>query len=187
MSIAGAGRVVAGWTTLELLVTASIVALLASLAIPQFREIAADARRSDRLYAMVRSLHSARSAAILRAQPVVVCRSPDGQQCLGPASPGQSWSEGWIVFANADRRMPPRVDPGDEILYRDPARHPRLRITANRAALVYWPISLGGTTASIVFCDERGSRAARAVIVSHTGRVRISNRGASGARLECSA
>jgi hypothetical protein len=64
-----------------------------------------------------------------------------------------------------------------------PDKHIDLR--ANRNAVIYWPVALAGTTASFVFCDERGARAARAIIVSQTGRPRVSARDAAGKPLRC--
>lgn len=170
-----------GWTAIELLTVCAVIAVLATLAAPGFRELMLDARRTDRMNAMLRALHGARSAAILRAEPVVICKSSDGRRCTPEAA---SWSEGWIVFANRDRDSPPQVDANEPVLSVEP-RTERLRVSANRHALVYWPVSLAGTTASIVFCDERGPRAARAIIVSYTGRPRISGRDASGRALGC--
>jgi len=40
-------------------------------------------------------------------------------------------------------------------------------------------------TASFTFCDERGPRAARAVIISQTGRPRVAASDASGDPLTC--
>jgi len=172
-----------GWTSIELLTACALVATLATLAVPQFKEAAANARHYDRVHAMLRSLHLARSTAVMRAQPVVVCASRDGKRCSGEESWG--WSSGWIVFVNQDRGLPAQVDEDDEILARENPAHAQLRVSANRPALVYWPFARGGTTASIVFCDSRGPRTARAIIISHTGRPRVSARDASGRALRC--
>jgi type IV fimbrial biogenesis protein FimT len=171
-----------GWTLMEVLIACAVVATLASLAVPQFREAAANARHYHSVHAMLRSLHLARSTAVMRAQPVVVCASRDGERCSGEES--WSWSSGWIVFVNGDRALPAQVDDGETILVRE-RPDARLRVSANRAALTYWPYARGGTTASIVFCDERGSRSARVIIISHTGRPRVSGRDASGRALRC--
>jgi hypothetical protein len=42
-----------------------------------------------------------------------------------------------------------------------------------------------GVTATFTFCDDRGSPAARAVIISQTGRPRVSNRSAANTPLTC--
>ena len=170
-----------GFTLLDAVVVCALLGILAALTAPAFREMGMNARRTTQVNAMLRALHLARSSAIRRAVPVVVCKSVDGRQCAPAAA---SWSAGYIVFANDDRDSPPQVDDAEEILLAQP-RIERLRVTANRNALVYWPVTMAGTTASIVFCDERGAAAARAVIVSHTGRPRVTDKDASGRALLC--
>lgn len=170
-----------GITLLETLVACMVIAILSALAVPAFHEFRLNARRTTHVNAMLRALHQARSNAILRAVPVSVCKSSTGWQCTPEAA---SWSAGYITFANTDRDSPPQVDRGEQTLHVEP-RVEQLSITANRNALTYWPVSIAGTTASIVFCDERGTAAARAIIVSYTGRPRISQRDASGRPLRC--
>src|SRR5687768_8510582 len=82
-----------GWTLIELVAVCTVIATLATLSIPSFREIALNARRTEQVNALLHGLHAARNAAIQRNAPVVLCKSADGQQCA-PALP--AWSEGWI-------------------------------------------------------------------------------------------
>ncbi len=175
-------RGVRGFTLLELMLTCAIVAVLAGVATPSFRDYLANARRTSQVNALVHALHASRSAAIRRGQPVVLCKSVDGRHC---AATGE-WSEGWIAFANLDRDSPAVVDPGEPVLLHQPAVQ-RLHIRGNRDAIIYWPVSRAGTTASFTFCDARGPATARAVIVSQTGRPRTSDRDASGKALVCAA
>ena len=88
------------------------------------------------------------------------------------------------MFANRDRDAPPHLDRGESVLAIQP-RAERLTVRANRNAVTYWPFALAGTTVSFVFCDARGTSAARAIIVSQTGRPRVSDRDASGRPLRC--
>jgi hypothetical protein len=90
------------------------------------------------------------------------------------------------VFVNADRDRPPVVDADEPILRRHPPI-PRMSIQSNRAALSFRPITQLDVNGTIVFCDERGGTSARAIIVSHTGRPRVSMRDASGRSLLCAA
>lgn len=170
-----------GLTLTELLIACALAAIVLGLGIPAFDRFMLDARRTTQVNAMVRALHQARSAAILRAVPVALCRSTDGVTCTPGA---RTWSDGYIIFANLDRDSPPKVDRGEPVLHFEPAVK-EMSVTSNRDALVYWPVSMAGTTATITFCDERGSRAARAVIISYTGRPRVSQRDASGRPIRC--
>lgn len=45
---------------------------------------------------MMTTLQLARSEAVKRNLPVSVCRSSNGSSCTG------NWTDGWIVFSNAD-------------------------------------------------------------------------------------
>jgi type IV fimbrial biogenesis protein FimT len=177
----GSSRERRGFSLLELLVALATVAIVVAIAAPSFREIALNARRNEQVNAVLRALHAARSAAILRAEPVVICKSRDGEQCATDTS---TWSEGWIAFANRDRDSPPRRDAGEQLLIIQP-RSGQVDVRANRNAVIYWPVALAGTTVSFVFCDARGTSAARAIIVSQTGRPRVSMRDAAGKPLRC--
>jgi len=172
-----------GVTLIELLMVLLLVAIVASMAAPAFHQLMLDARRTTHVNALLRALHAARSAAILRGQPTVICKSADQRQCTPGAA---SWSEGWIVFANADHDSPPVVDANEDILFSEP-RIAKLSIDSSRNAVVYWPFALAGTTATFIFCDERGAAGARAIIVSQTGRPRISARDSAGKPLKCKA
>jgi hypothetical protein len=58
-------------------------------------------------------------------------------------------------------------------------------VNANRGTLSFRPFGQMGVTATFTFCDDRGSPAARAVIISQTGRPRVSNRSAANTPLAC--
>jgi type IV fimbrial biogenesis protein FimT len=172
-----------GLTLIELLITLALIAILAAFALPSFHQLTLDARRTTHVNGLLRALHAARSAAILRGQPTVICKSADQRQCTPGAA---SWSDGWIVFANADHDAPPIVDANEAILFVQP-QVAELSIESSRNAVVYWPVALAGTTTTFIFCDERGTSAARAIIVSQTGRPRISTRDSAGKPLKCKA
>jgi type IV fimbrial biogenesis protein FimT len=170
-----------GVTLIELLLVCVLVAICASVAIPGFHRLVLDSRRTAQVNALLHALHAARSSAIMRQEPTVVCKSADQVQCTPGAT---SWSDGWIMFANRDHDSPPHVDPGEVLLLTQPAIE-NLAIRSSRSAVTYWPFALAGTTATFVFCDERGSSSARAIIVSQTGRPRVSERDSAGKALKC--
>jgi type IV fimbrial biogenesis protein FimT len=126
-------------------------------------------------------VHFARGEAIKRNGVVSLCPSSGTDKC-SPA--GTPWDHGWIVFVNLDHDSPADRDPGEEILQ----IHPHWsagRIVANRPTLSFRAFGQSGVTATFTFCDDRGSAAARAVIISQTGRPRVSDRSASGSALVC--
>lgn len=158
-----------GFTALELLFVVAIAGVLAALAIPSFSELRRGAGVSSSANQMLWALHYARSSAILRNLPAVVCLSADGATCL-PA--GAAQGSGWLIFLDSDRSSPPRLSPGDELLHQ--IRLPEgFTVRGTRAAVTYWPISRAGTTATFTICADHGASQGRAVVVSQTGRPRV--------------
>jgi len=116
--------------------------------------------------------------ALVKPQVLLVAPPPT---CVA----GTAWHKGWIVFVNLDRDAPAARDSGEELLHVYPAWDTG-QIEANRTTLSFRAFGQSGVTATVTFCDDRGSGAARAVIISQTGRPRVSDRASSGSALVCS-
>src|SRR5574343_378776 len=89
-----------GFTLIELMITVAILAILASLAAPSFRDTIIRTRLSGYNSDLITAINFARSESIKRGVTVTLCRSTDGGSCA--ASGG--WEQGWIAFVdnNAD-------------------------------------------------------------------------------------
>ena len=168
-----------GVTLLELLLVMSIVAVLLTSAIPSFHEMIMNSRRTTAINEMVGTIQFARGEAAKRNREVVLCPSGGGRQCT--ADP---WNLGWLVFANLDQDSPARLDADEPLLFVKPARK-GLKINANRLAFRFRPLGVRSVNGTITFCDSRGAQSARALIISYTGRPRVSARDASNQRLQC--
>jgi type IV fimbrial biogenesis protein FimT len=170
-----------GHTLLEMLVAVALVATTLGYGVPAFRTLSLDTARTREVNAFVHALYLARSEAIKRNGVVSLCPSRDGDLC---ASAGTPWHSGWILFVNRDRDQPAVRDPGEDVLqvYSGWAGG---SVFANRTTLSFRPFGQSGTTATFTFCDRRGDRFARAVIISQTGRARVSGAGASETPLRC--
>jgi type IV fimbrial biogenesis protein FimT len=175
-------RYESGLTLLELLATLALGAILLGIAVPSFENLLLESRMVTAVNALVHAVHLARAAAIQQMRPVVVCRTRDGAGC----APAGDWASGWLVFANDDHDDPPFVDPGERVL-QVMQRLPEVKIGSNRNAYVLQPPDQRATNGTVIFCDRRGAAAARAVIISYTGRPRVSKRTASGQPLTCPA
>jgi type IV fimbrial biogenesis protein FimT len=170
-----------GYSLLELLVTLTLVVVLLSLGVPGLRDLALDARRLADVNAFVSAIQLARSESAKRAQAVVLCQTADSVVC---GTSGQAYDRGWMVFVDADEDSPPRRD--DEeilLLHHSPVMQGSIR--SNRAFYVFRPYYRRSTNGTVVFCDLRGPAAARAVIVSYTGRPRVAGTDAAGRSLNC--
>jgi type IV fimbrial biogenesis protein FimT len=173
-------RAVSGFTLLELVVALLIAAIAVSAAAPSFGTLTRNASRTRQVNQFIQAVYLARSEAIKRNGVVSLCPSRDGASC----SPGPVWQTGWIVFVNLDRDSPADRD-ANENLIQVYAAWDSGHITSNRSSLSFRPFGQSGVTATVTFCDDRGSPEARAVIISQTGRPRVSSRSASDKTLTC--
>lgn len=170
-----------GYTLLELLVTLMLTVVLLSLGVPGLRELGLDARRTADVNAFVSAIQFARSESLKRSRAVVLCHTADGVACAGAREP---YDLGWMVFVDVDGDNPPRRDSGEELLlHYTPVIEGSIR--SNRAHYVFRPYYRRSTNGTVVFCDIRGPLAARAVIVSYTGRPRAAATTAAGGSLSC--
>jgi type IV fimbrial biogenesis protein FimT len=170
-----------GFTLSELLVTIAMVAVMVAWSTPVFRDLHCNAVRTREVNQFVQAVHFARGEAMKRNGVVSLCPTLGTDHC---APPGTPWTGGWIVFFNVDGDAPAVRDAGEELLHTFPA-WPTGQIVANRTTLSFRAFGQSGVTATFTFCDSRGSAAARAVIISQTGRPRVASRSASGSSLQC--
>lgn len=170
-----------GFTLIELVSTMAVVAILGTLAVPSLRTFLQNAERAAAVNGFFHSLFLARSEAIKRGQIVSLCRSADGQRC---ATRSAQWTDGWIVFANRDRDDPAERDQDEDLLAVHEGWDNGL-INSNRLTYSFRPHTQGVVNGTILFCDPRGPSESRAIIISHTGRPRVSRTDASGKMLNC--
>lgn len=161
-----------GYTLLELLVALALAAILATIAYPGFADWLLDSRRDAIVTSALHAVHAARQFAATRDESIELCGTLDALHCSG----GDDWSNGLLVVGVdgvVHRNLPAlRQDQG-----------PTLR--SNRDIIHFEPGTSFASPATITICDRRGSQSARAVIVSRSGRPRVSKRDASNRELRC--
>jgi type IV fimbrial biogenesis protein FimT len=170
-----------GFSLIEMLTTISIVAILATVAIPNFDTMMKNTRRTQTVENFWHAIFLARSEAIKRNSVVALCKSSDGTQCDYKGN----WSNGWIVFENRDNDSPAQVD-SDEPILRVYGATTQVAVLTSKNNFIFRPFAQTLVNGTVTFCDERGSKEARAIIISHTGRPRQSTRNASNQALSCS-
>lgn len=167
-----------GLTLVEMLVVVALVAAGATLAAPAFVDLLRDTRRAAALTTLSHALHAARTAAAASGRSIRVCGTRDGRSCSGDTRWGPELLQRPAAQAAAEATALSRITAL-------PAGRGAPTIRANRAFIDFAPLAPSATTATITVCDDRGPAAARALIVSRTGRLRVSDRSASGEALAC--
>jgi type IV fimbrial biogenesis protein FimT len=168
-----------GFTLYELLVTLVLVALIGGLATPYLSAIMARQQQRVEIDALFHAIHLARKESILKRKVVSLCPSLDGASCL----PGRDWSMGWLMFENADRDSPPRVDPGEAVLSSHRVQGPR--IVANRSGFTLRATFQRATNGTFILCDPQSRIPPLALVVSYTGRPRVARHTANGELYSC--
>ena len=170
----------AGITLIELMITLAVLAIISIAAVPGFSSVIHNIRMSNNVNELVHSLHRAKQNARVTGIATAVCISADGQQC----QTNGGWENGWLVFANTDADDPPHVDPNERILgVRGPV--PNMRIFGNRRAFIMRPFGHRATNGTLIWCSRFGAGYARAIVVSYTGKPRISSTDSRGREYVC--
>jgi type IV fimbrial biogenesis protein FimT len=169
-----------GVTLWELLWTLVIAGVVVGLATPSFTEFLLDGRRTANVNALVIAVQLARSEAAKRGRSVVVCKTADRSRCGGAEI---DFTAGWMVFVNLDEQSPPHRSAAEPLLY---AHDPESGGTiASNRPFYEFRVGRRSTNGTVVFCDRRGVRGARAVVISYTGRPRVAERDGDGRPLAC--
>lgn len=127
-------RIDRGLTLIELMVTLSVLAILATLAVPSFQRQIAAGKLSDAANEILLATARARTEAIRLGQRVTVCKSSDGATCDTTSA---GWETGWITFVDPTRSgASASVDSGETITYRVSA-FSGVKITGNGDAAKY--------------------------------------------------
>jgi type IV fimbrial biogenesis protein FimT len=139
-----------GYTLIELLVVLALAALLAGLAVPGWAAVSARLRLTVGTSTVLSALSRARLAALTSGETVL----------LQPVEGGTRFA----VFARGEHGMT-LLQQGDL---------PRgLRLSANRAAVEYYPWPRAASPVTLTLC---AAPVARLVVVSQSGRPRVETR-----------
>jgi type IV fimbrial biogenesis protein FimT len=87
-----------GFTLLELMASIAILAIVAGFAVPSFILIIENNRSQAATEAFFSTLIAARSEAVKRNQPIVLCKSADELTCTN----ANDWEQGWLAYADVD-------------------------------------------------------------------------------------
>lgn len=164
-----------GFTLMELLVTVSIVAILAAIGIPSLTETIKSNRITAQVNEFVLALNFARSEAIKRGVRVSLCKTSDTMTCIRDGA-GSNWEQGWIIFTNQDNDN--INDGGSEtILKVQDSVQAQITIIGNGNIddmISYKPDGMIVNGGSITVCDDRVEEEGKRIVITPvTGRTRI--------------
>ncbi len=169
-----------GVTLIELLVTLSVIAIIVAVGAPALRDFFATNRMSAAVNDLVTSMHLARSEAIKRDAPTVICPSADWNADNPTCSAGGNLADGWIVVVdpavNAIVVQTHEPLSGQLVLQRDFVD--MIGFSAN--GQLNDAIANADNEFNLLLCDSRGDReaggglaAGRWINIRGTGRPRI--------------
>jgi type IV fimbrial biogenesis protein FimT len=167
-----------GFTLPELIITMGVVAILLSVAVPSISNMVRDNRLAAQLNTVMANIHLARSEAVKRDVPVILCRSADPNlpvpTCSGTVS---NWSTGYLVFTGEDGNNTYQAGTDTLIRLGQPAQEGvqlRTSSTWNNNLEINPDGTLHeGGTATMAMCDDRGEANGRQITIPLTGLPRM--------------
>ena len=179
-----------GFTMIELLTAVAISSITLTFGVSSMQTLVVEQRVDSYAGNILQSVHNARQHAILKGKPITLCASEDGQNC------SENWSLGHLIFIdhNGNREL----DEEDKILNHssgsntsDPVYWRSFRVADT---LQFLPTGITNhQNGTFTICGKNEVERARAVIVTKTGRPRMSqdangdglDEGADGRPLRC--
>jgi type IV fimbrial biogenesis protein FimT len=170
---------VLGFTTIELMVTLTVLVVLIGFAVPSFSAIVAQNRLAAATNDLAAAFSLARQTAVTRNASVALCAGDAVNGCHAPAD--WNWSRGWLIFMDRDRNG---VRDGNESIVHEGSQSPvGLKIFGNtpmRKPIIFSPMGFasqsGGafSAGTVRVCTPaRIQDNARDLVLAKSGRVRV--------------
>ena len=160
-----------GLTLIEVMITLSIIAILAMVAVPSMQSMLVQNNLASITNDFTSALNFARSEAVKRGIPVIVCRR-NASDATCAAGDG-SWNNGWLIYADLDLdgaldsgetlRVQQTLPNGYSLFGSDPASS-----GTRRNAITYSKGGMATETSIFAICHAGNLTEARGVSVTLT-------------------
>jgi type IV fimbrial biogenesis protein FimT len=162
-----------GFSLIELLCVLAIAAILLGLAFPTLRKALGSAAIRAAASQTLAGLALARRTALASGKAATLCLTADMSRC-------DLTGREWMLFLNEEGGAVSHREAGEVLLRRWPM--PReVHVSGSRAYAWYLAQPRAAATLTLHFCHPAAPEATRSVIVSQTGRPRISATGTPAA------
>ncbi|HKY89907.1 MAG TPA: GspH/FimT family pseudopilin [Nevskiaceae bacterium] len=192
-------RTQSGFTLLELMVTIVIGGILLAVGLPSMNRFALKSAESKAATELLSALVQARSEAVARNATVTICRRDFYTAETTPrcAADGGSWSQGWIVYQDADATFDASEPDAsaDIVAVFDPVGETSPTGDGDTFAIVaaltfpsrmqFLPSGRAGELARFTVCESTGSLPARQLDVEMSGRATTSELSKSATQAAC--
>lgn len=158
-----------GYSLLELVVTMALMVIIAFLGIPSWLDWINTTETATQVNQLIAAINFARSEAIKRNTNISICQSVDGNLCSG------NWNDGYIVFINKNKANQIAAST-DRLRFYSHLSTRGILIWHGKGMFNINPLGYSFVQNSVFsYCPKnRDSRFAREIIISTTGRIRVS-------------
>jgi type IV fimbrial biogenesis protein FimT len=163
-------RLLPGYTLIELMLGLALLGILLTWGVPNFVDLYQRNLIATQTQRLMGDLFHARSEAIKRNKPVVICRSQDASHCTPSSTSQADWSMGWITFVNEDEDK--NRDPDEPVLRRGGTVPGPLSVQFNHWWRMTFRPNGGAGNGTFTLCDQAGNE--YRITVYHSGRTRVS-------------
>lgn len=172
-----------GYTLIELLITLSISSILALTAFPSLSALIAQERTTALTNNLAGALAYARSESVIKQITVTTCQSNNGSEC----NRSENWHNGWIIFADKNANKQREAEESLLRVYQATSNDTQATFKGSagiRHYVKYKPTGHASPNGSFLICNPNIG-VGKALIMTHSGRLRLSKIQTNGSAITC--